>query len=1630
MDYKKSSATKCFRVSNKAISRTEAPFDSRLQARSLREARIRSAAKEAVSLARKEIPKEVREKRVSTAKSKALIEQVEAILGYDNGVELEMFGMETMSSLKKTSSQLSSILEVIENKIEELVSAFKKAMSSVLWKIPFLILLWCVADRFGLGLGCLGVLAPAIVDRIGPFWDRYVLKKGAQLESGGEDITSMIATMLVSCIVPKSANASTYADILLRRVATFQRSRDGFKVVFSELLTWFEKLLNVASSFFGGREFILTDRTYGAIKAWMAKVDAFETVCTLRNPTTQELRAAVDLSVEGIGFKRVAATPATQAMLGKYTERLGLLLQSRRGALNAADAFRAQPVFVLLGGGSGVGKTILQQYVAVAALIRSGYITDGESGIENLWQKGLSEYWNGYVQQKCLILDDVFQVKSPDNMADSEFMQVIRLIGNWACPLNYADIESKGRFYFNSPLVMGSTNQQDIASAAKELVVFPEAVTRRIQFGYWLDISEEYRAPHGGFDYTKWQRKFCENIMTKDEDTPYLDCIPWEAWRLYRHSFDKAFQPPSPFEPYTDIRTLIDEVADTLRQRREMHDDATELSRNFFRGLAMDVAMARERDSSTPDLLESGVASIPPSEGGSVFEDAGSTTFCGTPRMDIEDVLHALQCGEGFMSDDFHWEVDSRGRDTRDLRDFIFLESDLPCGENCWGVESHQVPFDESDLEEDIQVLEIERSGWREFGAGLFRTMFDWCKAVSTCVVGIVSPVWCDFSATVGRSALSIIDQYFTNPCSRTRVQFALLVGGLACVVTGVLAFAWSVMRATVSWISDMFEATLAFFGLTNQIESNIKEKGRPRDDGPKLTRTPGLQSGGGNDNAVHKLVLNNCYLMSCLVADEWRPVGTVQFVCGTIAMIPAHFIDDLSRLDLKTVLRFTCVAQGQFKLDLPVEVFLGFRRVSFVESKIDVAFVKFSMATLRAHRDVTKQFLTEDNVRAFLRAGSQPVTMFTLRDQSPPKSDPYVYRVDYVSDHCKYVESMHINGVEYRQSLEIVARSERGDCGSPVMISDPKFFGGRCYLGMHHAGRKGVLKPLALSHIVTQEMVKEAVKTLDTYKDDFAADLARRDVELIEPSNEEVEALLETGVVGGSMILLGKVNKGVCTSTTSKIRRSPMGIDEPLGPSGKAPARQSPYFKDGKMVYPMANAMSAYQSPLEFRRPPRLRLAAETVMQPFFKASRHCPRTILTFEEAVVPPIGWTLKPIPRDTSPGYPYKLKYAVGKTAFFGKEGDYTFTGEACAQLRKDVAYIVEKAKANERTCVISNDFLKDEVRPQAKVDAGMTRAISAVALDYSIAVRMYFGAFLNAFLYTNLEANFAPGMNPITDWEIMVDKLLSKGNNTFAGDFKRFDASEQPYIHMVILDIINAWYAATGERSEEDERVRNILWLDLIHSRHLTGLNNTQSMLVQWNKSLPSGHPLTTVVNSMYCAICLATCYVNLTGDVTDMHKHVMLIPFGDDNINSVSDTMREVFNQRTVAGAMDELLGLTYTSDKKDAELVDFEPLEDLVFLQRTTRIAPGEGILCPLLDGSMLFAPYWHKNNKAVREDMLDNVQTTLGELSLHPREKWDEVVRKLYPWLIERDMFSDLRLTSYEACREWRMSHVDKWV
>lgn len=1454
---------------------------------------------------------------------------------------------EVANMTTKATDMIGSIIERFHDFVQSI-----KTVGGWLFKFSVAMAAYWLCSRF-IGAPALISAIVAVALPIVPEANDFLAKATRVATQDGFGEAASILALASMFLVP-SRSAPRFLGEFLKNVAYLPKVADGLELFLDKAIKLVESFVNYvlkkdASSWISlGRKKTLIDQ-------W--RLECID-LCRLFDSTAKPERSVILRTQkkvqEGYGFMQTMTTREAKNEVGVWLDKLNTRLTPHLGTLSAEHNVRATPYMVMLGGGSGVGKTSVVQAFASFVLLLSGEVKASEV-LQNLWQKGISEYWNGYMGQRAIIKDDCFQVKGAAACGahDSEAMEIIRAVGNWACPLNFADVDSKGRYYLDVSLIVGTTNATNIKSEWEVYITNPEALVRRFQGAYWLEVNPEYRTHEGRYDFDKIGRLYRANFdafLEKEKSDPewrpdwddILDLFPWEAWTVRHHGFDHSNPMAGPIM-HGGLKEAVKIAARTIRDRREKHAQSVSLLQDHLD------AMQRVLDRVE---FQVGEASVQPSV--EMAELPKVVEMVDLPRAAAEPV------NEPPIT------LDSEGED------------------ETW-----------------ISILKERISSW--------------CASVYESL-GLTIPV-------VG-----------------IRVFDALALGAASAVIIGGVKILWGIVSTI-----------LKSFGVSTNIGSqsnnpNPKEStALKKFDFPKVS----LQLGTPPQEGVHDAIYRNMYAIEVYNKGEKERVvhlGSILGIGDSVYLMPAHFYKKMAafRGDKQKLVRLTLSHHQSHVVDIPLSVFLDFP--TRYADGFDIMGITLGRYTgTRANRNIVNYFLERNEISNILRGSNTAVRLDVVR---PNRFDGFDRNVMHSS--CLTYSGTVVADGNYgiRGCVKYEMPTLAGDCGGPLTLSENRYYGGKAILGMHVAGRSGFFAREGYAVMVPQDLAREMWLSLSDIHDSGCDELADH-LSVPHTESERVEVqhgLQEAGLIGGSIVFLGEIREPLNVACKSALHPSPMQEDEVFGPSPTRPAVLVPVVKDGKVVYPLAKAVEAYQSPVLVNDPDTLRPIVDMAMRKHWEATARHPRDVLTFEEAVVPPEGWKLKPLNRKSSAGYKYRkvipnLARYPGKTYFLGFEGDVDFTTPPMMDLRKDVEEIVEAAKQGERTFHLFTDFLKDELRPLQKVEEVRTRMISGAELDYTIAVRMYFGAFQAAMLATPVVNGMSPGINHYTEWFMLAEGLMSKGGAVFDGDFSRFDASEQPWVHRAILDYINRWYAHGSDRHQIDDDfdaiVRTVLWEDLIHSRHLTGLGSQLKYVVQWNKSLPSGHPLTTTVNSMYSLIALTACYVKLTGDANDMWKHVFINTFGDDNITGVDDEVREQFNQVTVAPVMKEVFGLEYTAGVKDGKLVKYTDIYSVVFLQRTFAVdddtdslvmhCPNVGWVAPLNFKSFLYTPYWYRNMRDPVKDLADNCETLVCELALHPLLVWEEYFPKLQRWCSERKI--PLRFINRDAARAHVKTRLDVW-
>lgn len=1499
--------------------------ESRLARRAEREVRQRAAAAARERARFKLKPKLEREMEIKKNRDKR--SGVEFECGRDvavgaisaTAVSLAAFGIYRLCT--KATVTVSEVDKLLA-KINGFVDAIKVQLGNALWIVPVSMLFYYVLTKTKIASPVFGVLilsvaakvlGPAVWDAIKEFFPNF--DSGSceiEHQAGLSTAASLMTTLMAFSMLGKGFKNFPVGE-LMKRISILPRAAEGWEVFFEWVLSAFEKSVNYFLDMFGKDRVSLFAKTDVALKAWFEEVDA--TQCAHNTASAElgveEINKLVRLVVRGNDFKLVYRGTPLERSVNRYATTAADLLVPHLGSINARNNFRVEPIACMFYGAPGIGKTLMAVPLCLSVLIASGVAKPGstcEDMLANIWQKGNSEYWNSYTGQACMVMDDIFQQKADVSDKENDYMTLIRAISSWSFPLNFADLNSKGKIFFGSKFIFGTTNVKSIWSECAKVIHEPGAVARRLRFAYKLEVVPEYLTAEGRLDHTKFQE-----ALTRADGQEGWSNFPWHIWQVRKHDFITG----KTEEGSQSLEIVIKEMASLLKARLESHGSDVDRLKRFAESLM-------KAEHTTPTDVE----------------------LQGSREIEIED-----------DSENTFWKPEY-GR---------YKEGGPTWWDKIWSSTSKSLPTGTArDDEDGISATESLRRY-------LFRNkeINDWVRE---------------------RTRLARYVHCFLKSIGGVTVALFLLKGTL------------SILGAIKNFLCG---AAGAFAHHVLGVPRKPKDKGvkeqsnRKLTNGGVVTKPAEFQA---RSNFVSDNVYNNGYKLIVRTPGSSDVImGQVQFLTGTLAVQPHHFTTYIERdwspserKSAECVLR--SAANAKHDVTMSVEHYLSLKRVKLEDS--DLEFLDFQ--DLRAHRNVVGSYVRESDVKYL---GGSHMAMHLCEVDNGSVMTPDNKRVVHTCPRVVLGKGLPLpSGRALTRYVAYDVDSERGDCGAPLCLVDNSSYQGRTCAGFHVAGSTSAKRGYAT--ILTQEMINDAMRQLQTVFDGFEDDLKARGVRF--ESGEELPFSEP-----GSFLPLGKVEKPInlCPKTSYyKVE----GLYGKFGPYEYYPAPLSRVTRAGATVYPMENAVKPYSTRLRVYEQPWLQQAVHVAMRPLAYYTRGSSRRIYTFEEAVIGVPEEKFRSIPRGTAAGYPYVLEVSGGKKEFFGDGQEYDLSGPRCKELEERVEHILVQARAGVRLSHVFVDFLKDELRSKAKVEAVATRLISSAPLDYVVAWRRLFGAFSAAVMRNHTKTGMAPGICAYTDWNELARHLRKKGPKVFDGDFKAFDSSEQPTIMRHILAYINEWY----DDGEENARARRVLWEDLCHSRHIGGLGTDQRYIYQWCKSLPSGHPFTTILNSIYSLVCLVGAYIVTTGDLIGFWDHVSPVTYGDDNVSNVDDETSELFNQRTVAGALDEQFGLTYTPGRKDGVWQETAELEEVTFLKRSFRMEDGVYV-APLELDSFLYTCYWGKNKRLQETITLDVLENALCELSLHDPRLWDAHAPAVRSALEERDHVTRARFDRREYAR-----------
>lgn len=358
---------------------------------------------------------------------------------------------------------------------------------------------------------------------------------------------------------------------------------------------------------------------------------------------------------------------------------------------------------------------------------------------------------------------------------------------------------------------------------------------------------------------------------------------------------------------------------------------------------------------------------------------------------------------------------------------------------------------------------------------------------------------------------------------------------------------------------------------------------------------------------------------------------------------------------------------------------------------------------------------------------------------------------------------------------------------------------------------------------------------------------------------------------------------------------------------------------------------------------------------------------------------------------------------------GEEKHY----QASPQLRARVAFIIDEAAEGRLVPMATMETLKDERRPlkhTRNLDndpdfCPKTRSFTICPVDYTIVVRMFCLAFVQMMEKNREDIEPQIGIDPCSgDWTEMYKQLKAVSPYAVAGDFGNYDRGNPAENLACSGRIINRCY---GD-NERIQRIRHTLMT--MAYNHLAIV---QGVVVLIDKGLPSGYPLTSMVNSInndiykyqaWLAIMPAEFKPLEVCDVQTRSKY-----YGDDHLHAIKVAILKYFNMQTI-GKFFEDSGIKYTDENKNhwKDAPEYVPLEKATFMKRGFVTDTRTGYMRAPLDKTTIESRYrMYMDTAFVEHDEMvtELVSNSLRDAFMHGREYFNEVTSTVLTALKEAD-------------------------
>nr|ASM93984.1 putative ORF1 [Caledonia beadlet anemone dicistro-like virus 2] len=1194
---------------------------------------------------------------------------------------------------------------------------------------------------------------------------------------------------------------------------------------------------------------------------------------------------------------------------------------------------RMKPVCVWLCGESGIGKTEVIYPLCIDVLRQMGLTTENDYQHQVYARQVETEFWDGYKGQKIVIYDDAFQKKDDRVNGNPELFEVIRSCNTFPQHLHMAALHEKNTFSA-AELMLYTTNEMDVEIAS---LTYPAAFKNRMyEHAYVVQLKPQYtinKTDNYGNPHITLDHSKLNPEKPIDLDI-YL-------FQKMNQNYEKVGEPLE----YKEFSNLITE--EWMRKKKESFDKLEFLKQYATRPMAQ------------------------------------VETFYDCDFDFASDISTRLHAGENLTSIEYDYAADEEK-----FNQYISWKShSKPV--TVWQkyidrFDSVYSSFKNKFTSLKNEVLEIikDHPYLSMLGlVGTFLTIFGLYTSISNAFGGKDEP---DIES--GEIEAEINHSGDSRTIKATKPHVEISASGdirtqktprpVVEISTSGDVRTQKVMRPQIESDND-----------ANYLADFINGR-RP-------------QSQGCSDPSALMLVTDvlykNTYKLLLKHDSKVVSIGNVTFLTGWVAAMPYHF---LQALFLNNYLNGTFILTQDGVHDLiqfPVSHIAIDKNNELVLNNAvrlehlsgdpqDCVVFCLHKQMCQPHRNILPHIVKQDDLK--MLTGYMKGTMSTFY-----KHHGQFFRMYHTFGDITSVDSSIEIDLDLERNHHYTQRSYysyqvstvHGDCGSVIGIFSKRMI--RKIIGMHIAGDAN---GIAYACPWTFERIDTALSKLEKISGPI--------VQMEYALDTLIDPFSQPALPDGGFVAIGKssIRNGQATKTALLRSRIYGKLRQPT----MAPAILKPIFIDGKMINPLMNGLKKCGKTPALLDNDEINACSNDISRlirtNFANIDINFYKRVLSYEQAVKGADDDFMTSVNRVTSPGFPYSQQRSgqVGKTKWLGSNEDFDFTSENSLQMQQDVKNLINDCKNGIIRGVYCADTLKDEKRDLEKVAVGKTRVFSACPIHFVLAFRQYFLGFSAWCMHNRVDNEIAVGTNQYSlDWNKIALRLKRKGNPVIAGDFSNFDGSLNAQILWAILEIINDWY----DDDIENKKIRIGLWTHVVHSTHVFDDN-----VYMWTHSQPSGNPFTVIINSIYNSIVMRMAWRivmsshGLSG-MNHFNKFVSMVSYGDDNVLNISQSVIDLFNQQTIAEAL-ESIAHTYTDETKSGEMIKFRSLKDVNFLKRSFVFSEElQRYIAPLEERVIYEMLNWTRNTIDPDEILMMNVETAAREMALHGRNKFNNFVSEL---------------------------------